>query len=70
MKELDFLVYLNFLIFEMKSRNLLKDSLFALESTILFRMMIFCVLSIFKIMVDTGKLLKDASILSILIQQQ
>ena len=42
------------------------DSLFALESIILLRMM-FCVLSIVKITVDIEKLLRDVNILSILI---
>ena len=51
-------------------KELLEDSLFDLESIILFRMIILCMLYIVKIMVDIGKLLTDVSILSILIQQQ
>ena len=51
-------------------KELLEDSLFDLESIILFRMIILCMLYIVKIMVDIGKLLTDVTILSILIQQQ
>ena len=46
-------------------KELLVDSLFSLESIILFGMMMFCVLFIIKIMVDIGKLLRDVSIHSI-----
>ena len=46
-------------------KELLVDRLFALESIILFRMMMFCVLFIIKIMVDIGKLLRVISILGI-----